>query len=445
MSCHTLTYCVTLELESTFNSYKAQINEISHRYETTRIALKNMQDERNSAVNSAAAAIASQRHLQEENERLQAELDILRAEKLQFEERLIFEREAWKAKEQILRKRVDKAREAEGMAREAVNGLQKKLERPDQCTGTKSGQENEVDEMFQGPQELEPEVVSTSVAAPLLSKAALRRNLLVSTLATHSAPATISVSAPIQKDSVGNTSVKPSTKQISLKTSGERSTKNNPSSEDANETVYTVDGNYIRRIADEIEEERRRRKEAERQAAATGAEMERIRHIVGTKPTSFNIKTGTTVNTRRQPGSAVSEFENNITVNVQNFPSRPLSAPPTSINHTTEATNGSQKACTVANMIPKAKKRRIKKVVYYEEGDTTEIVSTSTKGRTELQRSKHPFAITVVNPSSAKPTHPTDVDATFYTAKKNSSSNSKRRTSNTDYDYKQEAPLELMS
>lgn len=438
MSCRTLTYCVTQEFEGTVNPYKAQMNEISHRYEITRIALKNMQDERNSAVNSAAAAIASQRHLQEENERLQAELDVLRARKLQFEERLIFEREAWKAKEQILRKRVDKAREAEGIAREAINGLQKKLEQPDQCTGTISGQGNEVDEMFKGPQELEPEMVSTSVAAPPLSKAALRRSFLVS---THSAPATISVSTTIQKDPATNTSGKPSSKQTALKTSGERSTKNNPSSEDSNETAYTVDNNYIRRIADEIEEERRRRKEAEKRAAATGAEMERIRDIVGTKPTSFNIKTGATVNTRRQPASAVSEFENNITVNVQNFPSRPLSAPPTSINYTAEATNGSQKACTGANVIPKAKKRRIKKVVYYEEGDTTEIVSTSTKGRTttsELQRSKHPLAITVLNSSSAKPTPPADPGATFYPVKKNSSSNSKHRTSNTDYEYNQQ-------
>ena len=441
MPCRTLTYCVTLEFESTVSSYKAQMDEISHRYEITRIALKNMQDERNSAVNSAAAAIASQRHLQEENERLQEELDTLRSEKLQFEERLIFEREAWRAKEQILRKRVDKAREAEGIAREAINGLRKKLEQSDKRTGTKLEQENEVTEILKsGLQGLKPEVVSTSAAASsLLSKVASRTRFLAPTLATHSAPATISISAPTQKDSIINTSGKPSTKQTAPKASGERFTKNNSSSEDANETAYTIDGNYIRRIADEIEEERRRRKEAEKRAAATSAEMERIRDIVGTKTTSFRGKAGITVNTKRQPGNPVSEFENNITVNVQNFPSRPLSAPPTSIIYTAEATNGPQKVSAASNG-PKAKKRRIKKVVYYEEGDTTEIVSTSTKGRTtaiEQQRPKHPVAVTVVDSSSAKTISPPD-DATFYTAKKNISSNSRRQTSNADYDYDQQ-------
>ena len=431
-----------LELESTVNSYKAQMDEISHRYEITRIALKNMQDERNSAVNSAAAAFATQRHLQEENERLQEELDSLRAEKLQFEERLTFEREAWKAKEQIFRKRVDKAREAEGIAREAINGLQKKLEQPDKRTGTKPEQENEVAEMLKsGLQGLKPEVISTSAAASLLSKAASRRRFLASTLATHSAPATISISAPIQKNSVANTTGKSSTKQTTPKASGERSTKNCSSPEDANETAYTVDGNYIRRIADEVEEERRRRKEAEKRAAAASAEMERIREIVATKTASFRSKTGTTGNTKRQSGNAVSEFENNITVNVQNFPSRPLSAPPTSIICTTETTNGAQKASAIANIVPKAKKRRIKKVVYYEEGDTTEIVSIPAKGRTittEQQRPKHPVAIPTVDSSSAKTISPPDVDATFYTAKKNSSSNSRRQTSNPDYDYDQQ-------
>lgn len=232
------------ELENIITSHKTQIDELAHRFEITKIALKNMQDERNSAVNSAAAAIASQRHVQEENERLREELDMFRAEKLQYDEKMSSEREAWKAKEQILRKRVDKARDGEAVAREAIQELQKKLSQLER--GYPRSEQEDVAEMVKRELErLKPELVSQS-AAPLPQKTSMKRKSPSTFMTTHSAPATVTITVPLPQDTLPQESTASaftkSTKKPSQKPSGEqvknRSTK---SFQDANETAYTVD------------------------------------------------------------------------------------------------------------------------------------------------------------------------------------------------------------
>ena len=440
-----------LELESTITSYKTQIDEISHRFEITKIALKNMQDERNSAVNSAAAAIASQRHLQEENEKLRDQLDALRVVKVEYEEKVNFEREAWKAKEQILRKRIDKAREAEGIAREAINGLQKRLGETEKRGGTRFDQDNEVAELVKKELErLKPELLAQSGAAP--ESSSKRRSITTTWTTTHSAPATVTIAAPVHRETIANNisnlSVKRTTKQIPV----EEATRGASSSDDANETAYTVDGNYIRRIADEIDQERHRRKEAEKRAAANSAEMERIREIVGNKTTSsVRRNIGASVTSKRYLESAVPGREETITINTQRLPPRPLSAPPTSVIYISEAETV-QKVSGTHNGNSKPKKRRVKKVVYYEEGDTSEVSPSRARVVNIEQRTSaapasiatHAPASTVTHApaqsSSAKTGFPQDFDPTFNTAYKNNSTSNNKHTPELDFD-KQEGTL----
>ena len=396
-----------------------------------------MQDERNSAVNSAAAAIASQRHLQEENEKLRDQLDALRVGGVEHEEKVNFEREAWKAKEQILRKRVDKAREAESIAREAINGLQKRLSEMEKRNGARFDQGSEVAELVKRELErLKPELLAQSGAVTeSLSK---RRSIATTWTTTHSAPATVTIAAPVHRETIVNTINMPSVKKT---TQVEEATKGASSLDDVNETAYTVDGNYIRRIADEIDQERRRRKEAEKRAAATGAEMEKIREIVGNKTTSsVRRKTGAPITSKRYPESAVSGREETITINTQRLPPRPLSAPPTHVIYTSEAETA-QKVSGAHSGNSRPKKRRIKKVVYYEEGDTSEVSPPRERAVNIGQRtSAAPAGMTAqapAQPSSAKTGPLQDLGAAFNTA--HSTSNSKH-TYDFDFD-KQEGTL----
>jgi len=402
-----------------------------------------MQDERNSAVNSAAAAIASQRHLQEENEKLRDQLDALRVEKVEYEEKVNFEREAWKAKEQILRKRVDKAREAESIAREAINGLQKRLSETEQRNGSRFDQDSEVAELVKRELErLKPELLAQSGAAPEpLSK---RRSIATTWTTTHSAPATVTIAAPVHRETITNNINMPPVKKTTQQIPVEGATKGASSSDDANETAYTVDGNYIRRIADEIDQERRRRKVAEKHAAATSAEMERIREIVGNKATSsVRRKTGASVNSKRYPESAISGREETITINTQRLPPRPLSAPPTSVIYISEAET-TQKVSGAHSGNSKPKKRRIKKVVYYEEGDTSEVSPSRERAvNTEQRTSVAPAGMTAQAPaqsSSAKTGSPQDFDAAFNTARKHNSTSNSKNAYDFDFD-KQEGTL----
>jgi len=397
-----------------------------------------MQDERNSAVNSAAAAIASQRHLQGENEKLRDQLNALHVEKMEYEEKVNLEREAWKTKEQVLRRRVDKAREAEGIAREAINGLQKRLnETEKKRNGTRLEQDNEVAEVVMRELErLKPELLAQSGAVP--ESLAKRRSIATTWTTTHSAPATVTI-VPVQKEIIADNMSKPT-----VKTTIKEVTKSASSPDDANETAYTVDGNYIRRIADEIDQERRRRKEAEKCAAATNAEMERIREIVGNKPTtSVKRKTGASVTSKRYPESAASRCEETITINTKRLPPRPLSAPPTSVIYISEAETA-QKVTNALGGISKPKKRRIKKVVYYEEGDTSEISPSRERAVNIEQRPLAAPAIVAtqapVQSSSAKAGSPGGFDATSSTARKHNNSSNSKHTREFDFG-KQESTL----
>ncbi|RPB21607.1 hypothetical protein L211DRAFT_869862 [Terfezia boudieri ATCC MYA-4762] len=428
-----------MKLENTITSYKTQIDEISHRFEITKIALKNMQDERNSAVNSAAAAIASQRHLQEENEKFRDQLDAMRVEKVEYEQKVNFEREAWKAKEQILRKRADKAREAEGIAREAINGLQKRLNEIEKRNDT---QDSEVAELVKRELErLKPELLAQSGAAPeSLSK---RRSIATTWTTTHSAPATVTIAAPAHRETITNNISMPSVKKTTQQIPDEEGTKGASSPDDANETAYTVDGNYIRRIADEIDQERRRRKEAEKRAAATSAEMERIREIVGNKTTSsVKKKTGASVTSKRYPESAVSGREQTITINTQRLLPRPLSAPPTSVIYISEAETA-HKVSGGHSGNSNPNKRRIKKVVYYEEGDTSQVSTSKDRAANiEQRRSAAPAGMAARAPaqSSSVKTGPQDFDAFLNTARKHNSTSNNKHTYEFDFD-KQEGTL----
>ena len=396
-----------------------------------------MQDERNSAVNSAAAAIASQRHLQEENEKLRDQLDALHVEKMEYEEKVNSEREAWGVKEQILRKRVDKAREAEGIAREAISGLQKRLSETERGNSTRLGQDNEVAELVKRELErLRPELLAQSGTLP--ESLPKRRSIATTWTTTHSAPATVTIAAPVYKETIANNVNKPSVK--AMQTPAEEVTKGIFSSEDANETAYTVDGNYIRRIAEEIDQERRRRKEAEKRVATTSAEMERIREIVGNKMTSsVKRKTGgASVTSKRYGVSAVSGREETIAINTQKLPPRPLSAPPTSVIYISEAETA-RKAPDAhrGNLKAKAKKRRIKKVVYYEEGDTSEISPSRDRTVNIEQRTlAAPASMATQAPaqsSSVKTGPPHDFDPTFNTTRKHNSPGNSKHTPEFDF------------
>ncbi|KAF8453129.1 hypothetical protein BGX38DRAFT_1179336 [Terfezia claveryi] len=222
-------------------------------------------------------------------------------------------------------------------------------------------------------------------------------------------------------------SVKKTTQQIPV----EEGTKDASSPDDANETAYTVDDNYIRRIADEIDQERRRRKEAEKRAAATGAEMERIREIVGNKTTSsVKRKTGASVTSKKYPESAVSGREETITINTQRLPPRPLSAPPTSVIYISEAETA-QKVSGGHSGNSKPNKKMIKKVVYYEEGDTSQVPTSRERAANIEQRSSAaPASIAArasAQSSSAK-TGPQDFDAYLNTARKHNSTSNNKHT-----------------
>ncbi|KAI5808689.1 hypothetical protein DFH27DRAFT_235330 [Peziza echinospora] len=405
------------ELENSITSYKTQIDEISHRAEITKIALRNMQDERNSAVNSAASAMASQKQLFEENERLREENNILRVERMQFESQVNSEREAWRAKEQILRKRVDKAREAESVAREAIHGLQKRLENGEKQR-RKSVAANDTEEL---------KSYFTSQYAPSTSTKNYNSR---SHLAIHSAPATVTIPTLVipPKSTHENTIGSPSKKSIASSKATKAvkdtpakvllTTKNDHTQQDSSvDTTYTVDGDYIRRIADEIEEERRRRKAAEKLAASSKAEMERIRQIVGTNngksvigssPTK-KTTTPTSTSSKKAMASSSSNRDDNTTA-VKSLPPRPVSAPPVV----------EMPAQNTTDHASKPKKRRIKKIVYYEDADTTEILPPPSASKSKVTEVKELAApvfskVTQTAPSSD------DLDATFHTARKTQS------------------------
>jgi membrane protein involved in colicin uptake len=85
-----------------------------------------MQDERNAAVNSVAAAIASNEDLKISNRELQDQLEQLRVEKQEAEIYSRRQREEWKSREEKLRRRTQEALEAAAAAETAIKEKQKR-------------------------------------------------------------------------------------------------------------------------------------------------------------------------------------------------------------------------------------------------------------------------------------------------------------------------------
>lgn len=113
-----------IELESTINSLHSQLDKLTRDLETAKIALKHMQEERNSAVNSVALAIANNEDLKASMEGLKSEIERLKIESYEQQIRGEREREEWKDREERLRRKAKEAKEtallAQGVMREAA-------------------------------------------------------------------------------------------------------------------------------------------------------------------------------------------------------------------------------------------------------------------------------------------------------------------------------------
>lgn len=114
----------SIELESTVNSLHTQVDKLTRDIETAKIALKHMQEERNSAVNSAALAISNNEDLKVSMEELRNEIERLKAENYERDIRGEREREEWKGREERLRRKAKEAKEsallAQSVMREAA-------------------------------------------------------------------------------------------------------------------------------------------------------------------------------------------------------------------------------------------------------------------------------------------------------------------------------------
>ncbi|KAF8541662.1 hypothetical protein BDD12DRAFT_828716 [Trichophaea hybrida] len=109
-----------LKLESTITTLQGDINQIQHELQTAKIALRNMQEERNSAINSVAMAISSNEDLKVANLDLHGQLEQMEHEKRQAEERVTRQREEYRAREERLRQYARDARQAAAIAEQAM-------------------------------------------------------------------------------------------------------------------------------------------------------------------------------------------------------------------------------------------------------------------------------------------------------------------------------------
>lgn len=113
-----------LNLETSVGSLHSQLEKLTRDLETSKIALKHMQEERNFAVNSVVMAIANGEDLKTSMEGLRGEVERLRAENYEQEMRGERERGEWKNREERLRRKVKEAKEsallAQDVMREAV-------------------------------------------------------------------------------------------------------------------------------------------------------------------------------------------------------------------------------------------------------------------------------------------------------------------------------------
>ncbi|RPA97369.1 hypothetical protein L873DRAFT_1791036 [Choiromyces venosus 120613-1] len=106
-----LTYNDT-ELETTINSLHTQLDILTRELETSKIALRHMQEERNSAINSVAMAISTNEDLKAVNEELRLEIAHLRQGRSGND----LKDEEWKTREDRLRRKAREAREAAAIA-----------------------------------------------------------------------------------------------------------------------------------------------------------------------------------------------------------------------------------------------------------------------------------------------------------------------------------------
>lgn len=113
-----------LNLETSVGSLHGQLEKLTRDLETSKIALKHMQEERNFAVNSVVLAIANSEDLKTSMEELRGEIERLKTENYEQEMRGERERGEWKNREERLRRKVKEAKEsallAQDVMREAV-------------------------------------------------------------------------------------------------------------------------------------------------------------------------------------------------------------------------------------------------------------------------------------------------------------------------------------
>lgn len=121
-----LTCCARsiIELEGSISTLHAQLDKSTRDLETAKIALKHMQEERNSAVNSVAIAIANNEDLKVSMEELKDEIQRLRMDNYELGKRAELKREEWKDREDWLRRKARAAKEtaivAQGVMKEAA-------------------------------------------------------------------------------------------------------------------------------------------------------------------------------------------------------------------------------------------------------------------------------------------------------------------------------------
>jgi len=101
-----------VELETTINSLRTQLDILTRELEVSKIALRHMQEERNSAINSVAMAISTHEDLKAVNEELRIEIAHLRQGRSDYD----LKDKEWKIHDDRLRRKAREAREAAAVA-----------------------------------------------------------------------------------------------------------------------------------------------------------------------------------------------------------------------------------------------------------------------------------------------------------------------------------------
>jgi hypothetical protein len=114
-------------LESTITNLRGDLEQIKEELQNTKIALRNMQEERNAHVNAVAIAIATNEDLKAANVNLHDQLEQMEQEMRQAEKRTAYQREEYKSREDRLRQHAREARQAAVTVEEAM----KKADRRD--------------------------------------------------------------------------------------------------------------------------------------------------------------------------------------------------------------------------------------------------------------------------------------------------------------------------